>query len=432
MINKNDLKTQIIIDNKKRYEYINQRIIQVDKLYFKTMKNHSFQITQIENKINEYNIKSNIKIKQLLQNQQNLIKDLIKIINQILLHKEIAETTSTGNENISSISSIRPDSKINNKKNFQNMKKDIPLINSCTKNKMLNGEKGKLNKNNYPKKANNNKPINSNNRNQNNRNNKINELNKNKFISLNIVSLKSINDLKNGSDIFNIKNFNKNQNKSWKKLLNKEQIKQEIESSNKQLFKSASNIEISNNPKITNNTFYLKTNSFTNSIPSYFNGNYTIDEERNNTSLNYGHERQTSHDNKTFNEGNLPNLFSKRNLDKKVNYRRAKNINLKEEFYLINNYTFTNFNITNNSSYKSTSNPVNTINNSIVFFKSDMNKSQKNTNSMKKLGKRVYSMPYINNGIQIIPTRNTKEVLCNSYKIVKKYKSKINKLRKYN
>ena len=203
MINKNDLKTQIIIDNKKRYEYINQRIIQVDKLYFKTMKNHSFQITQIENKINEYNIKSNIKIKQLLQNQQNLIKDLIKIINQILLHKEIAETTSTGNENISSISSIRPDSKINNKKNFQNMKKDIPLINSCAKNKMLNCEKGKLNKNNYPKKANNNKPINSNNRNQNNRNNKINELNKNKFISLNIVSLKSINDLKNSSDIFN-------------------------------------------------------------------------------------------------------------------------------------------------------------------------------------------------------------------------------------
>ena len=144
---------------------------------------------------------------------------------------------------------------------------------------------------------------------------------------------------------------------------------------NKEKMNIQNNSTKNNKPKINNQTLYIKTSSFSNSNPSYYNGNYTIDEERNNTSLNYGHERQTSHDNKTFNEGNLPNLFSKRNLDKKVNYRRAKNINLKEEFYLINNYTFTNFNITNNTSYKSTSNPVNTINNSIVFFKSDMNKS---------------------------------------------------------
>ena len=33
MINKNDLKTQIIIDNKKRYEYINQRILVITKFY---------------------------------------------------------------------------------------------------------------------------------------------------------------------------------------------------------------------------------------------------------------------------------------------------------------------------------------------------------------------------------------------------------------
>ena len=83
MIGQNDLKYYIISDNTPKYNVVNNKIIKFTKLFFYTMKNHSYHITQIENKINEYNVKGEVKIKQLLENQQNIIKELIKIINEI-------------------------------------------------------------------------------------------------------------------------------------------------------------------------------------------------------------------------------------------------------------------------------------------------------------------------------------------------------------
>ena len=65
MLGQNDLKYYIISDNTQKYKEINNKIIKFTKLYFYTMKNHSYQITQIENKLNEYNIKSHINIKEL-------------------------------------------------------------------------------------------------------------------------------------------------------------------------------------------------------------------------------------------------------------------------------------------------------------------------------------------------------------------------------
>ena len=87
MLGINDLKYYVITDMTPKYDEINRKIIKFTKLYFNTMKNHSFQISQIENKLNEYNIKGEVKIKQLLENQQNIIKELIKIVNNCL--KEI-------------------------------------------------------------------------------------------------------------------------------------------------------------------------------------------------------------------------------------------------------------------------------------------------------------------------------------------------------
>ena len=107
-----------------------------------------------------------------------------------------------------------------------------------------------------------------------------------------------------------------------------------------------------------------------------------------------------------------------------MKYRAIKTVPLKEEFYLINNYTFTNFNITNSSSYKSVDNSYNRSNSSLIFFNANLNNLIKNNHSLKKIKNNFYSIPYANKRIQIFPTRITKEILNGSYKIVNKYKNK--------
>lgn len=423
MISKNALKNYIIFDNNNKYDEINGRIIKVTNLYFKVMKNYSFQLTQIENKLNEYNIKNDIKIKQLLQNQHSIIKDLINIINKILSYKVQTETILTGNDIQIEKNSILRDNYMDA---INNLKIDFPLKKTINKNYEINTEKEKIKKN-YLKNTKINEIESNIIKNKNNRTSRTEIRNGNKKLSLNIPSLRSVNNLKNNSDLVNMKYLNINKNKKEKKLLNKQQIKNEIELSNKKLFKSMSISEISNKPKINNQTLYIKTSSFSNSNPSYFNGNYTIDEERNNTSLYYDQERQYSQYNRTYNDGSLPNLLSKPNKPKKIKYRTVESIPLKEEYYLINNYTFTNFNITNNSSYKSIDNSYNRKNNSLIFLNKNINNINTlflNNHSIKRNRKKIYSAPYINNGIQIIPTRYTKEVLNSSYKILKKYKNK--------
>ena len=424
MISKNELKNYVILDNNNKYDEINEKIIKVTNSYLKIMKNYSFQLTQIENKLNEYNIKNDIKIKLLLQNQQSIIKDLINIINKILSYKIQTESNLTGNDIKSEKSSSLRDNYMHA---INNLIIDFPIKKQIVKNYEVYCEKEKINKKNYLKNTNNNEIEYNIIKNKNNRTSRTENRNKNKKLSLNIASLKSVNNLKNNSELVNMKYLNINKNKLGKKLLNKQQIKKEIELSNKKLIKSMSSSEISNKPKINNQTLYIKTSSFSNSNPSYFNGNYTIDEERNNTSLYYEQERQASQYNRTYNDGSLPNLLSKPYKTKKIKYRSAKNIPLKEEYYLINNYTFTNFNITNNSTYKSIDNSYNRKNNSLVFLSTNINNINtlfKNGYEIKKSTKKIYSAPYINNGIQIFPTRYTKEVLNSSYKILRKYKNK--------
>ena len=70
MLNLNDLNSYVIYDDTKKYDKINQIIIEEAKNYYKTMKNHSYQITQIENKLNEYNIKSHIITKATKYNKR--------------------------------------------------------------------------------------------------------------------------------------------------------------------------------------------------------------------------------------------------------------------------------------------------------------------------------------------------------------------------
>ena len=144
MISKNALKNYIIFDNNNKYDEINGRIIKVTNLYFKVMKNYSFQLTQIENKLNEYNIKNDIKIKQLLQSQQSIIKDLINIINKILSYKVQTETILTGNDIQIEKNSILRDNYMDA---INNLKIDFPLKKTNNKNYEINTEKEKIKKN---------------------------------------------------------------------------------------------------------------------------------------------------------------------------------------------------------------------------------------------------------------------------------------------
>jgi hypothetical protein len=261
------------LDNNNKYDEINEKIIKVTNSYLKIMKNYSFQLTQIENKLNEYNIKNDIKIKLLLQNQQSIIKDLINIINKILSYKIQTESNLTGNDIKSEKSSSLRDNYMHA---INNLIIDFPIKKQIVKNYEVYCEKEKINKKNYLKNTNNNEIEYNIIKNKNNRTSRTENRNKNKKLSLIIASLKSVNNLKNNSDLVNMKYLNINKNKLGKKLLNKQQIKKEIELSNKKLIKSMSSSEISNKPKINNQTLYIKTSSFSNSNPSYFNGNYTI------------------------------------------------------------------------------------------------------------------------------------------------------------
>ena len=426
MLNLNDLNSYVIYDDTKKYDKINQIIIEEAKNYYKTMKNHSYQITQIENKLNEYNIKSHINIKELLQRQQNIIKELVNIINHLLSSYITPDNNIIRNNNRNSNNSIVKNKKNKNDKNINNFKVNTHLNNSIDKSQILLLKNSKLNIKKYFNNKNFNKPINSVDRNLHKRNNNTKSITNKNIIPLNIVSLKSINDLKYNPDSININFFENNNNKFEKKYLNKQQIKKEIEISNKKLFKSGSSSEISNKTKINKNNLYIKTNEFGDSEQFY--RNYTIDEEGNNLSFNYDQEKQSLLYNRTEIDGNLPNLLSKPKIIKKTKYRSAKKIPLKEEYYLINNYTFTNFNFTNSTSNKSTGNLNNRNNSSTTVMNSNLNRIFKNyNNSQKKFEQQIYSMPYINNGIQIIPTRITKEVLSSSYKVLNKYKNKRNK-----
>ena len=426
MLNLNDLNSYVIYDDTKKYDKINQIIIEEAKNYYKTMKNHSYQITQIENKLNEYNIKSHINIKELLQRQQNIIKELVNIINHLLSSYITPDNNIIRNNNRNSNNSIVKNKKNKNDKNINNFKVNTHLNNSIDKSQILLLKNSKLNIKKYFNNKNFNKPINSVDRNLHKRNNNTKSITNKNIIPLNIVSLKSINDLKYNPDSININFFDNNNNKFEKKYLNKQQIKKEIEISNKKLFKSGSSSEISNKTKISKNNLYIKTNEFGDSEQFY--RNYTIDEEGNNLSFNYDQEKQSLLYNRTEIDGNLPNLLSKPKIIKKTKYRSAKKIPLKEEYYLINNYTFTNFNFTNSTSNKSTGNLNNRNNSSTTVMNSNLNRIFKNyNNSQKKFEQQIYSMPYINNGIQIIPTRITKEVLSSSYKVLNKYKNKRNK-----
>jgi len=451
MLGQNDLKYYIISDNTQKYKEINNKIIKFTKLYFYTMKNHSYQITQIENKLNEYSIKDEVKIKLLLENQQNIIKELIKIINDIFQE----------NRNI--------DIKKNEKKikiDYFPLKQKNIIMN--TNLHIIAQPNNFITKSNYLKNNIKENIINTNDNQKDKRKNekirynltksvddKINTKklsNQKKIIALNVLAPKNGNEFKGPLSCLNVKSSKQKSKKEiFEKFVNKEILKKETKPLTKKVFKSMSSSEISNNQKIiNNNNIYLKTNNISNMNPYYINNNYTIDEEKNdnigqNTFINERHNSLGS-SNLNENYGDLPHILTKRkkrikyriggkilltdndNIDKKMKRGKSvKEISLKSDFYLNYNSSFPNFNVTNSSVDKNSDFSYNRSNSALCLFNGNLNNiMRENNKAIKKIDNEVYSMPYINNGKRIIPTRITKEVLNGSYKILNKYKHNIN------
>ena len=427
----NDLKYYFISDITQKYDEINKKIIKFTKLYFFTMKNHSYQITQIENKLNEYNIKGEVKIKELLENQQGIIKELIKIINNIL-------------------AKIRNDETSNKIEDFIPLKqKNIIMNNNLHIFALPNYNIGKINytKNNIKEnkgrivKIRVNKSVDD----------KINNkkvLNQKKIIKIDITEQKHGKEYKN--NINNNLPKQKNKKNFFEKYINKEKPKESKVLKHK-ILKSKSSSEISYKPKPQNKNLILKTNNINNTTSitnnNYYNNNYTIDEERNDNieGISFINDRQNScscdiNDNQEilkrkkkikYRERRKKVLLTDNNGKNLLRMRSAKEIPIKKEFYL--NYhsyfPYYFYNITNSSVDKNSEFSFNKrSNSSLSFFSGNLNNIIKENNrAIKSFENEIYSIPYINNGKRIIPTRFTKEVLNNSYKILNKYEQKMSK-----
>ena len=462
MIGQNDLKYYIISDFTPKYNEVNNKIVKFTKLYFYTIKNHSYQIAQMENKLNEYSVKGKVKIKQLLENQQNIIKELIKIINDIL--QENRSDNSKKNEkkieidyfplkqkNIimnTNLHIIAEPNHFITRPNYLKTKikeRNINIINSNgnindkntsskTRYNLTKSVDDKLN----PKKL----------------------LNPKKVIPLNVIQPKNGNDFKGALSCLNITSSKQKTKKDiFGKFLNK-RLTKDSKLPKKKLTKSMSSSEISFEPKnIKKNNLYLKTNNISNNNhfnPFRINNNYTIDEEKNDniepitSSIN---ERQITLNSSNLNEnyGILPHILTKRkkrikyrigggkilltdkdnNMKKMIRVKSVKDIPIKSDFYLNYNSSFPNYTITNSSIDKNSDFSYNKrSNSSLCFYTGNLNNIIKDNNKVIKIKENeIYSVPYINNGKRIIPTRITKEVLKSSYKILNKYEQK--RLKKY-
>lgn len=417
----NEFKYFVISDTTQKYEEINKKILKFTKIYFNLTKNYYTQLIQIENKINNYNNFGEIKITQLIENQHKIIKELVKIINDIFLEKINSEVIKKL-EGKSIDTFYEP---LTQKKNIMNKNLDIfSHSNYFSKkpNYIQNNKKEKIYKdNNYIK----NNIIKNNIKN--NLNKKIDDNlisrklnNQKKIIPINIIAPRTNNEFNGAISFLNINSNNIINNfKPYEKYSYSKMEYSPI--------KTISNFD--------NNKSFLKHNNI-NNISYYMNNNYTIDEEKNDN--NSANERQiTIISNNNYEEDNstLPDMLSLRK--KKIKYRSPntkpseKNLNSNRNF----NKHFTPskselyFNVLPTSllnAFNDNSEDFNynkRSNTFFNFFKPNLYNMDKEKKNLLKLVKtKVYSVPYINNGKINIKSRLTKEILNTSYKKLNKYK----------
>jgi hypothetical protein len=129
--------------NKEEYKKINDKISTSFKDYFYLMKRCSYEINYIEEIINSCFVNKKFKIKNFIENQQLLIKDLVNIINtfsqiQIYSNREYSKTKKSMKEiiknNNTNVNYLQKKSKTNDKQ--KNLDMSLILNNKIPKNKI--------------------------------------------------------------------------------------------------------------------------------------------------------------------------------------------------------------------------------------------------------------------------------------------------------
>ena len=96
----------LIAINKEKFSAINKKITNIFKEYSNLIGTYSYEINYMENAINSFNPKNKLNIKNFIDNQQSIIKDLVNIINNLLFGIKMHSNKSNNKNNKKSIKSI--------------------------------------------------------------------------------------------------------------------------------------------------------------------------------------------------------------------------------------------------------------------------------------------------------------------------------------
>ena len=140
MYEKNNQNILIPSINKEKFAKINTKITNIFKEYYNLIENYSYEINCIENSVNSFKPKNKLKLKNFIDNQQLLIKELVNIINNLLLSIKIHSNKKSKSKSKKSIKSIIE----SNNYSSLNILKNNNIIKLKTKNQ-LNGSLSFLN-----------------------------------------------------------------------------------------------------------------------------------------------------------------------------------------------------------------------------------------------------------------------------------------------
>ena len=106
MNEKNNQNILIPSINKEKFVKINTKITNIFKEYHNIIENYSYEINCIENSVNSLKPKYKLKLKNFIDNQQLLIKELVNIINNLLLSIRIHSNKKRNSKSKKSIKSV--------------------------------------------------------------------------------------------------------------------------------------------------------------------------------------------------------------------------------------------------------------------------------------------------------------------------------------